>query len=461
MAYVRKKGHQVALVHGERDPETGKVVQRTLFTFFSKAEAYRAIGKGKKDESFYFQNLLQEEYPDIRFNWKNINEGISLHLDSLPDLAEYKEKRLSANFVESLQSFTREIVQADPQMNLPAARLLLEYREKLEFLMDVIEMKMELTNTAGNAFNTENEFYWRQTLRGSGINGDVEELASQYYKAGEYDSAIEAFELLVNSFPNYAEGHNYLGLIYSDIGDLEKSIEHFKKAIELGRKMIPKTLKKEHYWLDLKTRPYIRGLRNLALMLNRAGEYEEALSYCSILDRECGDHLTASSYRASAYLNLGEWNLAEKNALKVSKDSPIEAAIAAFAQFEQGRLHEARSNFLFCSFNKPLSIQILIKNEARKPEDFMEARDYNEGIEIHSAISLYLSTRGTEFKKFFSSILADPAVSSLIKEVLKCSANHSKLQGEAHTANFKRWHEIRGFGFAKHLSRSLERQGHI
>ncbi len=42
MAYVRKKGNQLAIVHGERAAGSGEVVQNTLFTFFSKAEAYRA-----------------------------------------------------------------------------------------------------------------------------------------------------------------------------------------------------------------------------------------------------------------------------------------------------------------------------------------------------------------------------------------------------------------------------------
>lgn len=110
MAYVRKKGNQVAIVHGERDSETGEVIQNTLFTFFSKAEAYRAAGRGKTDQSHYFQNLLQDEFPHIKFDWKAINKGIIEHLDILPDLAEYREQRLAANFKNSLHAFTRELV---------------------------------------------------------------------------------------------------------------------------------------------------------------------------------------------------------------------------------------------------------------------------------------------------------------------------------------------------------------
>jgi len=456
MAYVRKKGNQVAIVHGERHPDTGEVVQNTLFTFFSKAEAYRAIGRGEKDQSHYFQHLLQEEHPAIKFDWKTINKGITENLDVLPDLAEYREQRLAANFKDSLHAFARELVQTDPQSLVPSAKLLQEHKPQLEFLRDIIDMKLELIDPEEHEFNGDNEFYWRQTMRGWGISGDVEEMASELYRSGDHDAATAAFTLLVESFPNYAEGQNYLGLLALDGGNLDAAIQHFRNMVKLGRKMFPKRIRREMYWNDLKTRPYMRGLRNLALALVRNESFDEALSVCNILEAECSDQITAACHRAAIYLNTGKWSLAEENAIRMRNISPMEAAIAAFSQFEQGNLLNARANFLFAAFNNPLGIEIVIMGRSRKPKEFLEAEDYDGGIEIRATITPYLAKRSNKSKAFFSALLQHPEVQKAREESAACARNHSKVKDPAkHRRNFERWHELKELHFAEQLAKEI------
>lgn len=462
MAYVRKKGNQVAIVHGERDRETGEVVQKTLFTFFSKAEAYRALGRGSKDQSHYFQNLLQDEHPAIRFDWKAINKGIVDNIDALPDLAEYREQRLVANFKAGLHAFSRELVQVDPQSLFPSAKLLFDHKQQLEFLRDVIDMKISLINMEEHEFNGDNEFYWRQSMQGWGINSDVEEMASELYQSGDHSAAIAAFTLLTESFPNYAEGHNYLGLIHLDRGDFDTAIEHFGTTIRLGRKMFPKRIQKEMYWTDHKTRPYIRGLRNLVLALTRNGSFEEALSICNTLENECNDEITATCHRAAIFLNTKKWREAEENAVRMLQISPMEAVIAAFAQFEQGKIFEARKNFLFAAFNNPLGIEILVSGRARTPKGFLEAEDYNAGVELRTTIARYVSGRSTKSKAFFSALIAQPEIRKLKDEAEKCVGNHSKLKDPAkHRANFDRWHVLKTMPFAEKLAADISCEGTI
>jgi hypothetical protein len=48
MAYVRRRGNQLAIVQGQREPGTGKVQQHVLFALYSKAEALEAVGRGSK-----------------------------------------------------------------------------------------------------------------------------------------------------------------------------------------------------------------------------------------------------------------------------------------------------------------------------------------------------------------------------------------------------------------------------
>lgn len=89
MAYVRRKGNQLTIVHGERNPGTGKVEQRVLFTLYSKAEALKAIGRSSNENrgAYGFRSLLEHEYPGIRLNWDKIRQGIEDNINYLPDLS--------------------------------------------------------------------------------------------------------------------------------------------------------------------------------------------------------------------------------------------------------------------------------------------------------------------------------------------------------------------------------------
>jgi tetratricopeptide (TPR) repeat protein len=113
-------------------------------------------------------------------------------------------------------------------------------------------------------------FSWRFALQGRRVPPDTEEQAAGFYERGEYEKADAIFRLLIDCFPSYAEGHNYLGLIAYEQRHLEQAIEHFEKTAELGRKLFPARIGKKRFWSDHSTRPYMRGLRNLTLALNGA-----------------------------------------------------------------------------------------------------------------------------------------------------------------------------------------------
>ncbi len=453
MAFVRKKGHQVAIVQGDRDPESGEVNQSTLFTFFSKAEVLRALGRGPRDHSSYFQHLLQEEYPAIKFNWKALNKGLEDHLDVLPDLAEYREQRLVAKFKDSLHAFTREIVQTEPQSLVSSARLLLEHKQQLEFLSKLLEMKLKHIATDENEFNGDNEFYWHHSLRGQLVNGEVEQMAADIYRTGNDEEAIAAFSLLTDSFLNYAEGHNYLGLIHLRRNDLVRAIEHFRKTVLIGRKMFPKRISKQKYWSDHATRPYMRGLRNLSLALLRQASFDEALAICDTLEKECGDDISAASYRSNIFLNTKQWSKAEQNALKIIHIDPMAALVAAFSQFEGGTLSDARINFMFATFNDPLGVEMVLKRRARKPQDALEFGGYSQGVEMLASLKPYMTAQSKEAKTFFSSLWMHPEISALREEVVTCARQHFVLRDKVnHHKNFERWHEMKSLNFAKKMA---------
>ena len=156
MAYVRTKGNQLAVVHGVRDPETRKVEQKTLFTIYSKAEALAAVGSS----SHYFQDILEEQNPGVRFDWNKVAGGIRDNLHHLPDLYSYKKARLQDGFRTALVGFSRELMLADPQSLSSSARLLQDNRHELEYLRDLIEWRLKLCSEEPDDFNKDNPVYW-------------------------------------------------------------------------------------------------------------------------------------------------------------------------------------------------------------------------------------------------------------------------------------------------------------
>jgi pentatricopeptide repeat protein len=305
MPYVRQRDSQLVIVHGERDPATGKVQQRILFTIYSKAEALKVIGRRDKASADHFQNLLEREYPGIRFNWNKIIETIVANLDILPDLYNYKAMRFQSRFRQDLCAFAKQLILTDPQELISAAQLIRENQHELAYIDELIQWRLQLREQQRSKWNVDNQFYWRMTLRGDKVPPEAETHATEYYNRGEYDKAESIFKLLIECFKEYAEGYNYLGLIALEHEKLDEAISYFDKTMVVGRKLFPKKMAHTLYWSDLATRPYMRGMRNMINALNRAGRYDEALSLCDRLEKECGDDHFAASYRAAIFLNTG------------------------------------------------------------------------------------------------------------------------------------------------------------
>ena len=144
MAYVRQRGSQLLIVHGERDPDTKKVEQRVLFTIYSKAEALEALGRRGERGPGFFEALLEHQYPELRFNWSKIRGAIEEKLEVLPDLYEYRETRLRSRFRQGMCDFARQLILADPQWLISSAQLIQGERHALEFLGRLIEWRLKL-----------------------------------------------------------------------------------------------------------------------------------------------------------------------------------------------------------------------------------------------------------------------------------------------------------------------------
>ena len=449
MAYVRQRGNQIAIVHGERDPEAGKVQQRILFTIYSKAEALKIIGRKDKASARYFQDLLAHEYPGIRFDWNKINKTIEANLNILPDLYNYKTERVQARFRDDLCAFTRQLILTDPQEFFSAAKLIRENQHELKYLTELIQWRLKMCRQEQNEWNTDNPFYWRNLLQGNKVPPEAEEYAAGYYHRGEYDRAQAIFKLLLECFKDYAEGYNYLGLIALAQAKLDKAISYFDRTMVLGRKLFPPKIARKHYWTDLSTRPYMRGMKNMILALIRVGRYDEALSFCDRLEKECGDEITATSYRADIYLNTALWQSAANAAIFGHKLFPSESIIAAFACLELGRYEDALTHFLYGTLNYPRASRILNGQQMPKPKSNEAIRDHNEGVNLSRTLDDFKSKQSRKSKKFFQTLLKQPRIISLIQESEDLADKWQTQNPTPKRSVFNRLKRIRSFEFAQ------------
>lgn len=460
MPYVRTHGNQVTIVHGERNKATSKVQQRTLFTFYSKKEAAAAIGDGDQKDSDYFQYLLCDANPGLKFNWGELAAEIREHMEVLPDIYPVRKARSEDSFEKALNEFARHLIISDPQSSTAGKENIKRFADDLTVIQNLISMRqieaLRPTEPDNSPWAINDGFCWKYELQGHSVPSDFEDYATSLYQSGKMKEAKRLFALLVRCFPNFAEGYNYLGLIALAEDNPKLAVEHFRTTAKLGRSLFPPRMAKASYWSDLSTRPYIRGLMNLALSLNQAQQYKETLIVCDQLKKECGfkGAEAAAAHRALACLNLHYWSECVDAAKEIAGYHPSEGFTLGFALFELGRHVEAAEWFLHASLNDPHSAHMLVDLSITKPKTYHEVEDHNSGISLIASLPRFFKTQSKASSKFFHNLIANPEVKSLLAEVMKCSRDHSDRE-KSTRESFLRWTELKDHSFAQKKAKEL------
>lgn len=422
MPYVRVRGNQLVIVHGERAAGTRNVQQRILATIYSKPEALAILGRGgDPDSARRFRSLLEHRHDDLSFDWKKLDRAIAANLHALPDAFAYETARQRGQFRSDLGAFLHQLAITDPQELATSATLIQGHRHELAYLAELIAWRLKTCDRPESEWTADDRFGWRFATRGYGrhVPPDTEEHAAGYYNRGEHERARAIFQLLAEAFPDDAESHNYLGLIALATGDLDGAIRHFEATVEIGRRQFPKKIAKRRYWRDLETRPYMRGLRNLALTFNQVSRFEDAERICARLDGECGDDVTADYHRAGIALNRGRWDDAIAAASRLVDLYPDCNFVVAFAAFELDRYDRILPAFLHAAANYPRAARMLLGTPMRgTPRLAEDIRDHNCGVSLGQNLHAYLAGRSPRARRFFKSLLADPRISRYLDDVL-------------------------------------------
>lgn len=453
MPYVRNRGAQVAIVHGFRNPATKQVEQQLLFTFYSRDEIQAALGKANPEEARHFQHVMQQRFPGLRFDWPRIRRELEARLEDLPLQLSSEKERLSDEFRGDLAQLVRHVITAEPYMAPTAAFVVAAHRQQLEILKTWLDFRLASIAALPAETLDKGSYRWERVLRGNDVPTDIEEMASGHYERGENDRAEAMFRYLVELFPTYAEGWNYLGLIALRWRDNEAAIAHFERTVEVGRRNLPKRIGRDGWWLDLDTRPYMRGLRNLALAMIRAGRYRDAIAICVQLDRECHDEMVAASHLASAHLCLGEWADAREAALRIRQLAPDESLKAAFAAYESGDRAAAAVDFLHATMNAPRVSAAVLGKKVSRPTRYDEAEDHNAGIDMRLTIGGYLDRQSLPARRFFSDLWEQSADARQELQAVEQRREMARMSPDR--AAYDRLMEMRSLAFAERLAKKL------
>lgn len=448
MAFVRRHGNQLAIVHGIRDPETGKVGQHALFNFYTRKEATEALSE---QGGTLLRALVQNRYAGVRLDWPGIFEALRADLDFLPDKAPGAASHGHGRFHRDMLAFARQVVLTSPADLSSAGEIIEAHRLELGFLMDLVGRRLEAAGRRQES-DLPDPFGWRYRLHPSEVPPDVEEFAEGLYEEGEDREAIAAFTLLTEAFDNYAEGHNYLGLIALRAGRLDDAVAAFTKTTEVGRRLFPKRIRKDQWWSDLDTRPYIRGLCNLAIALNRAGRFDDAMDVTLRLERECGMVERAVALRGPIYLNQGRPGLASESGRRLERVFPSEGLVVAFGEYQMGHREKALRALFHAAMSFPFSARLVTGTKCPRPKDWLEARDYNGGVDLLRDLDHYLRSRGRKARTFLRRIMGTPEMASFLDELLDARRKQEAERSTGGRAGFDREHEMKSDAFADHNS---------
>jgi tetratricopeptide (TPR) repeat protein len=452
MAYVRRRGKQLLIVHGSRDPDTGQVRQEVLLTLYSQGEALAALGKKDPSSALLLEQLLAHQYPHLRLNWKRLRAGIEDNLEALPAFYDHKEERLLVRFRDDLRAFVRQLMLADPQSLFPASRLVEEHRAELEYVADLVAWRLEVGPQTANEWNRDNPFYWRFALQGRDLPPDILEHGTALLGRRELGRAEAAFRLATECFPDDPLGWKYLGVVALDRGEAEAAIPRFREAVERARRRLPRRLTSKAARRHDAWRAYESSLACLAQAEARAGKPADALETCRRLEQDGGDKASIGSLQASIHLDTGAWVAALEAAEPLRRIWPSESFIAGFAAFELGRPAKAREMFLHGALNQPRTARILARLKVRSEPEAEEVRDHNSAVDLLNNLPHYLGRRSAAARRFLRTLLRHPRVAALLDEKRVATRRwHTERSGGTSDA-YRRMMEMQDVAFARHES---------
>jgi len=225
-----------------------------------------------------------------------------------------------------------------------------EYRKVIESMQKAVEIDPEFASaylvmsySYGNLrYKAEEQKYMQKALELSDRLSDREKYLIQgaFYLRSEktYDKALEVFQELIKLYPDNISGNNYLGILYSRLGEKYKAIEYFGASLKNGTEDVVIYTNQAGRYLNLGLydkaievcENYINNVRDsaairryLALLYDYQGNYERALLEAEKAISLSGDFWMNIRSKGDVYLYMGDWEKAEQEYSKLMEKEEI------------------------------------------------------------------------------------------------------------------------------------------
>ena len=147
----------------------------------------------------------------------------------------------------------------------------------------------------------------RTTTDRAGCPQELFDQGMERWWDGDHEAAVRLFRRVLRLDPDHADAHNHLGIACLDAGRLRVAERHFRAAVEAGARAIVRDGARV-LWGNLRNRPYLRGLGNLALALRAQRRHAEALAiHRELLLLNPGDHQGVRYLLGEELLRVGDY----------------------------------------------------------------------------------------------------------------------------------------------------------
>ena len=219
-----------------------------------------------------------------------------------------------------------------------------EYRKVIESMQKAVEIDPEFASaylvmsySYGNlSYKAEEQKYMQKAMELSDRLSDREKYLIQgaFYLRSEktYDKALEVFQKLIKLYPDDISGNNYLGILYSRLGEQEEALKYYGAALKNGTEDVAIYANQTGSYRDLGLydkaievcENYIKNFRDsavirryLALIYREQGNYEQALLEVDKAFSLSGDYWENIRRKGDVYLYMGDWENAEQEYSKL------------------------------------------------------------------------------------------------------------------------------------------------
>ncbi len=173
---------------------------------------------------------------------------------------------------------------------------------------------------------------------------ELEAILDRAYEAmdsGDFDSAREAFRQALERAPASPEPHNYLGLIALEEGDNVAAEQEYAAARMLAAQALGPGFGSAHWWIDERTRPYLKATLGLALACSYQDRFPQAERHVAeILRLNPTDNLGCRYLLAELLLRRGDASGASR-AFEDAEPAPGSHFSAALAKLAEGKPRDA------------------------------------------------------------------------------------------------------------------------